>query len=112
VNAIDRVMRGARQSFQIIGPYSRNRHSNIGRWSVRAGLAHRSLLSELTMPPARRWRSLNTMTWSRFPADRTDQPFSISILPRGARRRRSIPDNYRSVSADKRHARLLLQSSP
>src|SRR3984893_6020580 len=36
-----------------------------------------------------------------FPADRTDQPFSISILPRGARRRRSIADAYRSESADK-----------
>src|ERR1700676_3037450 len=36
-----------------------------------------------------------------FPADRTDQPFSISILPRGARRRRSIADASRSESADK-----------
>ena len=36
-----------------------------------------------------------------FPSDRTDQPFSISILPRGARRRRSIADAYRSKSADK-----------
>src|SRR6201985_366875 len=36
-----------------------------------------------------------------FPSDRTDQPFSISILPRGARRRRSIADAYRSESADK-----------
>ena len=36
-----------------------------------------------------------------FPADRTDQPFSISILPRGARRRRSIADAYRSEPADK-----------
>src|SRR6476660_406817 len=35
-----------------------------------------------------------------FPADRTDQPFSISILPRGARRRRSIADAYRSESAN------------
>src|ERR1700730_11102087 len=35
-----------------------------------------------------------------FPSDRTDQPFSISILPRGARRRRSIADAYRSKSAD------------
>src|SRR5271155_4292231 len=35
-----------------------------------------------------------------FPADRTDQPFSISILPRRARRRRSIADAYRSESAD------------
>src|ERR1700680_1487083 len=29
-----------------------------------------------------------------FPADRTDQPFSISILPRGARRRRSIANAH------------------
>jgi hypothetical protein len=36
-----------------------------------------------------------------FPADRTDQPFSISILPRGARRHRSIADAYRSESANK-----------
>src|ERR1700680_1914086 len=36
-----------------------------------------------------------------FPSDRTDQPFGISILPRGARRRRSIADAYRSESADK-----------
>src|SRR6202043_1628217 len=36
-----------------------------------------------------------------FPANRTDQPFSISILPRGARRRRSIANAYRSESADK-----------
>src|ERR1700729_3144793 len=36
-----------------------------------------------------------------FPSDRTDQPFSISILPRGARRRGSIADAYRSESADK-----------
>ncbi|SHG19115.1 hypothetical protein SAMN05443248_0625 [Bradyrhizobium erythrophlei] len=36
-----------------------------------------------------------------FPSDRTDQPFSISILPRGARRRRSIANAYRSESADK-----------
>src|SRR6202011_5123411 len=35
-----------------------------------------------------------------FPADRTDQPFSISILPRGARRRRSVANAYRSESAD------------
>src|SRR5882757_9952405 len=35
-----------------------------------------------------------------FPSDRTDQPFSISILPRRARRRRSIADAYRSESAD------------
>src|ERR1700737_2864739 len=36
-----------------------------------------------------------------FPADRTDQPFSISIFPRRARRRRSIADSYRSESANK-----------
>src|SRR6201993_3607880 len=36
-----------------------------------------------------------------FPSDRTDQPFSISILPRGARRRRSIANAHRSESADK-----------
>src|SRR5258707_1718030 len=36
-----------------------------------------------------------------FPSDRTDQPFSISIMPRGARRRRSIADAYRSESANK-----------
>src|SRR6266850_321951 len=36
-----------------------------------------------------------------FPSDRTDQPFSISILPRGARRRRAIANAYRSESADK-----------
>src|SRR6202021_236442 len=36
-----------------------------------------------------------------FPSDRTDQPFSISILPRGARQRGSIADAYRSESADK-----------
>ena len=29
-----------------------------------------------------------------FPADRTDQPFSISILPEGARRRRSIANAH------------------
>src|SRR6202040_1337964 len=36
-----------------------------------------------------------------FPSDRTDQPFGICVLPRGARRRRSIADAYRSESADK-----------
>src|SRR6201998_1381716 len=36
-----------------------------------------------------------------FPSDRADQPFSTSVLPRGARRRRSIADAYRSESADK-----------
>ena len=35
-----------------------------------------------------------------FPSDRTDQPFGISILPRGARRRRPIADAYRSEPAD------------
>jgi hypothetical protein len=29
-----------------------------------------------------------------FPADRTDQPFSMSILPRGARRRWSITNTH------------------
>src|ERR1700676_400152 len=36
-----------------------------------------------------------------FPSDRTDQPFSICVLPRGAGRRRSVADAYRSESADK-----------
>jgi hypothetical protein len=36
-----------------------------------------------------------------LPADRTDQPFSTSILRRGARRHRSIADAYRSGSANK-----------
>src|ERR1700747_133157 len=36
-----------------------------------------------------------------FPSDRTDQPFSISILPRGTRRRRSVANAHRSKSADK-----------
>src|SRR3979409_1075541 len=36
-----------------------------------------------------------------FPADRTDQPFSISILPRGAWRRRSVANAYRSEPANK-----------
>jgi hypothetical protein len=36
-----------------------------------------------------------------FPSDRTDQPFSISILRRGARRRGSVADANRSDSADK-----------
>src|SRR6202021_3597928 len=36
-----------------------------------------------------------------FPSDRTDSPFSISVLPRGARRRRSIADAHRSESAHK-----------
>src|ERR1700726_1973147 len=36
-----------------------------------------------------------------FPSDRPDQQFSISILPRGARRRRSIAGAYRSESANK-----------
>src|SRR5260370_35618354 len=36
-----------------------------------------------------------------FPSDRTDQPFGISTLPRGARRRRSVADAYRSEPADK-----------
>ena len=36
-----------------------------------------------------------------FPSDRTDQPFGICALPRGARRRRPIADPYRSESANK-----------
>src|SRR5258707_7784564 len=36
-----------------------------------------------------------------FPSDRTDQPFGICVLPRGARRRRSVANAYRSESADK-----------
>src|SRR6266404_4726738 len=43
----------------------------------------------------------NNVVKAAFPADRTDQPFSISILPRRARRRRSIADAYRSDSAEK-----------
>src|SRR6201982_2563796 len=35
-----------------------------------------------------------------FPSDRADQPFSISILPRGARRRGPIADAYRSKPSD------------
>src|ERR1700680_2724013 len=36
-----------------------------------------------------------------FPSDRTDQPFSISILPRGTRRCWSVANAHRSKSADK-----------
>src|SRR4029077_15768927 len=36
-----------------------------------------------------------------FPPDRTDQPFSICVLPRGARRRRSIANAHRSNSSYK-----------
>src|SRR3984957_13186608 len=36
-----------------------------------------------------------------IPSDRTDQPFSISVLPRGTRRRRSVANAHRSKSADK-----------
>src|ERR1700739_541750 len=36
-----------------------------------------------------------------FPSDRTDQPFSISILPRGTRQRRPVANADRSKSADK-----------
>ena len=35
-----------------------------------------------------------------FPADRTDQPFSISVLPWGARRRRPITNAHGSKSSD------------
>jgi hypothetical protein len=36
-----------------------------------------------------------------FPSDRTDQPFTICVLPRGTRRCRSVANAYRSESADK-----------
>src|ERR1700694_2160677 len=36
-----------------------------------------------------------------FPSDRTDQPFSICVLPRGARRCRSVANAHRSKSTDK-----------
>src|ERR1700682_1737886 len=36
-----------------------------------------------------------------FPSDRTDQPFSISILPRGTRRRWSVANAHRSKSTDR-----------
>src|ERR1700761_6089457 len=36
-----------------------------------------------------------------FPSDRADQPFSICVLPRGAGRRWSVANAYRSQSADK-----------
>src|SRR5271167_4176863 len=36
-----------------------------------------------------------------FPSDRTDQPFSICVLPRGTRRCRSIANAHRSKSTDK-----------
>src|ERR1700726_4333590 len=36
-----------------------------------------------------------------FPSDRTDQPFSICVLPRGTRRCWPVADAYRSESADK-----------
>src|SRR5260370_29293098 len=35
-----------------------------------------------------------------FPPDRTDQSFSVSVLPWGARRRRSIANAHRSKSSD------------
>src|ERR1700759_1307178 len=35
-----------------------------------------------------------------FPSDRTDQPFSICVLPRGAGRCWSVANAYRSQSAD------------
>src|SRR5580692_5219413 len=35
-----------------------------------------------------------------FPSDRTDQPFSISILPRGTRRCGSVANTHRSKSTD------------
>src|ERR1700737_5004767 len=36
-----------------------------------------------------------------FPSDRTDQPFGICVLPRGARRCWSVANAYRSESPDK-----------
>src|ERR1700721_4524375 len=36
-----------------------------------------------------------------FPSDRTDQPFSISILPTGMRRCWSVANAHRSKSTDK-----------
>src|SRR3984957_11558955 len=36
-----------------------------------------------------------------FPSDRTDQPFSICVLPRGTRRCWPVANAYRSESADK-----------
>src|SRR4030088_3171209 len=36
-----------------------------------------------------------------FPSDRTDQPFGICVLPRGARRCWTVADAHRSESADK-----------
>src|SRR3982074_2989818 len=35
-----------------------------------------------------------------FPSDRTDQPFGISVLPWGTRRRRLIANAHRSKSSD------------
>src|SRR6266481_4150720 len=35
-----------------------------------------------------------------FPSDRTDQPFGVSILPRGAWRRWSVANAHRSTSSD------------
>src|SRR6267154_1969457 len=35
-----------------------------------------------------------------FPSDRTDQPFGVSILPRGAWRRWSVANAHRSKSSD------------
>src|SRR6267378_3765080 len=35
-----------------------------------------------------------------FPSDRTDQPFGISIMPRGAWRRWSVANAHRSKSSD------------
>src|SRR5258706_1539576 len=39
-----------------------------------------------------------------FPSDRTDQPFGISILPRGAWRRWSVANAHRSKSPDEDNA--------
>src|SRR5260221_6572497 len=39
-----------------------------------------------------------------FPSDRTDQPFGVSILPRGAWRRWSVANAHRSKSSDEDNA--------
>src|SRR2546429_831635 len=45
--------------------------------------------------------SEHTNVVKAFPSDRTDQPFGISILPRGAWRRWSVANAHRSKSSDK-----------
>src|SRR6266403_1913652 len=44
--------------------------------------------------------SEHTNVVKAFPSDRTDQPFGISILPRGAWRRWSVANAHRSESSD------------